>query len=179
MTRIYESFGENQACIRPAYGWTEQIMHAVKEEAVKNDMTVGVSDPVWKQLTDTGCCCGILPDDKVFGNWQRESATNQLLLAKNEGKILKAEDIIPKWAYRKKVVGIYNPGVGAKVAYLTRHKMWSDKLREIWNGIDKERSPLNYFQGALEPVSRKDGEWSYKYVGLKRKHLKNTPYWRI
>lgn len=179
MTRIYESFGDNQACIRPAYGWTEQIMHAVKEEAVKNDMTVGVSDPVWKQLTDTGCCCGILPDDKVFGNWQRESATNQLLLAKNEGKILKAEDIIPKWAYRKKVVGIYNPGVGAKVAYLTRHKMWSDKLREIWNGIDKERSPLNYFQGALEPVSRKDGEWSYKYVGLKRQNPKNTPYWRI
>jgi len=179
MTQLYKTFGKNQACTRPGYAWTEQIMHAIRDEAVKNGLTVGVSDPVWKQLGETGCCCGILPDDPVFGNWQTESATNQLLLAKNTGKILTADDIIPSWAYKKGIAGICNPGVGAKVAYEHRHLTWADKLRQTWNEIKTERSPLNYFQGALEPVGRKNGEWSYKYAGLERKNPKSTPYWRL
>jgi hypothetical protein len=69
-------------------------------------------------------------------------------------------------------------GVGPKVIYDKRHKTWEDKLREDWNGLGKQRSPLNYFQGALMPVG-KDNKQDivYKYEGLERKNPKHTPGW--
>lgn len=179
---LYKTFGKNQACTRPSYFWIEDIMHAIYEEAKKCGLTVGVSDPVWKQLTETGCCCGILPDDPVFGNWQRESATNRLLEAKNNGqKEIRLQDIIPAWA-EKVIAGddMVAPGVGPGVAYKRRHWTWVDVLTELWNNPGKERSPLNYFQGALKPKRRdKEGNLVYEYVGLKRQFLDNVPFWRV
>ena len=49
-----------QACTRPSFLWTENIMHAVHDKATECGLVVGVSDPVWKQLGETGCCCGML-----------------------------------------------------------------------------------------------------------------------
>ena len=154
-------------------------MHAIKDEAVKHNMWVGVSDPVYKQLGEHGCCCGIPKDHPVFGNWQRESATNQLLEAKETGKEIHATDIIPPWAY---VVGeeemiCYPAGPDAR--HNGAHKMWSDTLREVWNNIDMERSPMNYFQGALQPVGLDEkNDIVYKYVGLERTY-KKAPYWSV
>lgn len=175
---LYKSFGKNQACMRPSYLWTEQIMHGVFEEAKKHNLLVGVSDPCWKQLTETGCCCGISENDKVFGNWQRESATNQLKLARDEGKILGSKDIIPNWAYKVPLDKLVNPGVGPTVRFKRKHQTWSDKLNEVWNDITKERSPLQYFQGALIPIKKEKNEVYYKYKGLKRKNPDSTLYWK-
>jgi hypothetical protein len=177
---LYDQFGPRQACMRPPVVWTENIMHAIRDEAHRNGLVVGVSDPVWKQLSDSGCCCGIMPDDPVFGNWERESATNQLLLARDEGKILGPEDIIPSWAYDVDSGQIYNPGTGPLVAYKRRHEMWADKLRQVWNNTKGERGPLTYFQGALLPVRVDgDGDVYYKYVGLQRKHPPPQMYWSL
>jgi len=184
--QLYKSFGGLQSCIRPPYEWTENIMHAIYEEAKKCGMTVGVSDPVWKQLTESGCCCGILPDDPVFGNWEPENATNMLLKSKKTGCTIEARDIIPPWAYTAKLDGMVNPGVGPKVNWDRRHETWADRLWGTWNITSGQRSPLNYFQGALMPVKkepstfRKGGlEIIYKYVGLQRKRPECIPYWRI
>lgn len=180
LINIYKSFGGNQACMRPSHKWTEQIMYAVRDEARKHKLIIGVSDPAWKQLTEVGCCCGITEDDPVFGNWQTESATNQLLIAKNTGKILKAKDIIPEWAYHKNINGIVNTGPGPKAKFVRRYVNWSDKLSETWEDPSKERSPLHYFQGALIPIERdKEGHLSYKYVGLEPKHPKKTQWWKV
>jgi DNA repair photolyase len=177
---LYKNMGSNQACMRPSHKWTEQIMYAIRDEARKHNLTIGVSDPAWKQLTEVGCCCGITEDDPVFGNWQKESASNQLLIAKNTGKILTAKDITPEWAYTQDIQGIVNTGPGPKSKWDRTHIMWADKLNLTWNDISKERSPLQYFQGALIPIKRdKDGELSYKYIGLKPKHPKNTKWWNI
>lgn len=176
---LYKSFGTNQACMRPSHIWTEQIMHAVYHEAKKYNLLVGVSDPCWKQLTETGCCCGISEDDPIFGNWQKESATNQLKLAKEKGKVLCSKDIIPEWAYQVPLDKLVNPGVGPKVRFKRKHQTWSDKLKEVWNDISKERGPLQYFQGALIPVKKdEDGEIHYKYQGLDRKHPEKTLWWK-
>lgn len=177
---LYRSFGTRQACMRPPAVWTENIMHAIAEVGHEHGMTLGVSDPVWKQLTDTGCCCGILPDDPVFGNWEVESATNQLLIAKNTGKILGPDDIIPEWANSISATELVAPGVGPKAAYVHRHIMWTDKLRELWNNPEKERSPLNYFQGALMPDHRdENGDLFYHYEGLQRQYPESVPFWKI
>ena len=178
--QLYKQFGPTQACMRPPYTWTENIMHAVAEVSHRNGMVVGVSDPCWKQLTDSGCCCGIMPDDPVFGNWQTESATNQLLIAKTTGKILGPEDIIPEWAYKQGMPGMINLGPGPQSAWGKSHIHWSDRLRRVWNGMEKQRSPLNYFQGALMPDHVDErGDVFYRYEGLKRQYLGQTPYWSV
>lgn len=176
---LYKRFGRTQACTRPPAAWTEEIMHAVRDVAHECNMTVGVSDPVWKQLGDTGCCCGILPDDPVFGNWQRESATNQLLEAKATGKEIHFQDVVPEWAKSTLYADLCNTGVGPTAVWKTRHMTWEDRLRENWNTLDKERSTLNYFQGALVPVRRdENGDIVYQYVGLERQN-QSYEHWRV
>jgi len=179
LSKIYKSFGKVQACTRPAHTWTEQIMHAIHKHAKKRGMNIGVSDPCWKQLTDFGCCCAISPDDPVFGNWQRKNATEALLQAKNTGKLIGPDDVIPEWADVSLVHNLVNPGAGPQAAYIHRHVTWRDKLEEVWNEVEKERSPLNYFQGAVVPAKIENNQVFYKYVGLKRRKPKNTPFWTI
>jgi hypothetical protein len=180
LKQIYRNFGR-QACTRPSYMWTEQIMHSIHEEAHKCGLTVGVSDPAWKQLTDVGCCCGIKPDDPVFGNWERENATNALMNARDTGQYMYLKDIVPPWAYLNSISGIcaYQATAGPLNVYNRRHTTWADFLKETWNELKKERSPLNYFQGAIVPIDRdEDGNVVYQYKGLKRTN-KHSPYWMV
>lgn len=177
---IYKSFGKNQSCLRPSYKWTEEIMFKIADHARKRGLYVGISSPDWKQLNDFGCCCGIPPTDPVFGNWQRENATNALVRAR-DGEIteITSKDIIPEWAYDYSLSKIINLGVGPTTLYDKKHKTWAQKLEETWNTLEMERSPLNYFQGALIPTEIKEGEVVYKYAGLKKANKKHTPFWRL
>jgi len=168
----YMSFGSIQACSRPSYMWTENIMHKIKELAIVGGMTVGISDPVWKQLSDSGCCCGIMPDDEVFGNWEVENCTNTLIKARDGKKdgLLYLKDIVPSWAYKMPLANMVNLGVGGHVKIKKKYFVWADKLKEIWNNPKMQRSPVNYFQGAVEPTGNfdVDGNLIYKFIGLKR-----------
>jgi len=184
LKEVYSKLGKSQTCFRPSYRWTENIMHAVRDVTHQCGMTLGVSDPAWKQLTDTGCCCGMLPNDEVFGNWEPENATNQLLIAKlaserGERHLLWDKDIIPPWAHDVLKSQMCNMGAGPKQVYAKRHMTWADHLKAIWNNPKAERSPLNYFQGALKPVEHKDGAVGYEYVGLRRARRARIPYWNV
>lgn len=184
LEKVYRSFGKITACTRPASLWTENAMHRVRDEAHKHGMTLGVSDPVWKQLTDSGCCCGILPEDPVFGNWEVENATNALLLGKQavergEDFIITEKDIIPPWAYETLASEMCMLGTGPKTVFGKRHQTWADLLHRNYNDLTSDRGPFGYFQGALEPVTMEDGTLGYRYVGLKRQHPKNTPFWNV
>lgn len=79
LAAVYKKFGRTMACMRPSSAYTEKIMHEVAETARECGLTIGVSDPVWKQLSEVGCCCGIRPDDPVFGNWEPENMTNAVV----------------------------------------------------------------------------------------------------
>lgn len=176
--KIYKSFG-TQACTRPSYLWTEDIMHSIKEVALSHGLSIGISDPVWKQLGETGNCCGIEPDDPVFGNWQRESATNRLLEARDGiRKELHVEDIVPKWAYNVQFANMCALGAGPTYKYKHKHRTWADHLIDTWNMTEKDRSPMNYFQGALQIKEILDnGNVVYEYKGLERKHKKSA-FWK-
>ncbi len=180
LEQIYRSFGKVTACTRPSALWTENVMHKVAEHTHANGMTLGVSDPVWKQLTDSGCCCGILPEDPVFGNWEVENATNALFRAKHDpDMIIKPGDIIPQWAYEMLASKMTMLGAGPKIVFNRRHFTWADKLLKDYYDMNSDRGPFGYFQGALEPVDLPDGELGYKYVGLKRKFPEDVPFWRV
>lgn len=179
LKKIYAGFGKMQACTRPAYTWTEAIMHSVRDEAHKHGMTVGVSDPVWKQLSDVGCCCGIKPDDPVFGNWERENATNALITARDSAnKLISLSAIVPPWANEVKLGNMVNMGAGPLVVHDKRHMTWEDHLYYTWNNPSVQRSAMNYFQGAIRPHEKDaDGNWVYKYVGLERQNIPSI--WNI
>jgi DNA repair photolyase len=180
MRSVYRRFGPAQACTRPSYSWTEDIMHAVQEEAHACGLVVGVSDPVWKQLGDTGCCCGILPDDPIWGNWQRESATNRLLELQDGtlGEVT-IEDVTPAWAHKVLLSKMVNLGVGPTTVYAKRHATWADKMQREWDDLESERGPFVYFQGALVPKRRDaNGHLVYRWRGLERQH-KRAPYWHV
>lgn len=177
--KLYAGFGKRQACTRPSYLWTESIMHSIRDRARHHHLWIGVSDPVWKQLGEHGCCCGIPKDHPVFGNWQTESATNQLLESRDTGKELHIEDIIPEWTYDVNEEGLVCYPAGPKVRFMGHHKKWAHTLTEVWNNISMERSPMNYFQGALQPIKTDDnGNIIYKYKGLERAY-KTPPYWNV
>jgi len=176
---LYAEIGGRGVCQRVSYTWTEQIMHAVKEHAMANGLQVGVSDPVWKELTESGCCCGILPNDPVFGNWQRENMTNQLLESKRTGKVITFEDSCPPWAYDVPLQSMINLQAGPLIVYKSRHDKWADRLECNWYNLKSPRSPLGYFQGALELVKLSDGALGYKFKGLERRHPTRTPYWNL
>jgi len=180
LKKIYRELGPNQACLRPSSSWTEQIMHAVHETAHANGMWVGVSDPTWKELNDGGCCCGMPPDDPVFGNWERENATNALVRARDDRDlVLTIDDIMPPWAERILQAQMCNLGTGPQTCYSKKHSTWADKLAEVWNDLKSERGTLSYFQGALQPVQLDNGDVGYTFKGLERKDPKRTPYWSI
>lgn len=171
---IYSGFGPLQACTRPSYLWTENIMHHIAELAHEQGMVVGVSDPVWKQLSDVGCCCGIEPEHPVFGNWEPENATNALVVARDNGNTITFDDINPPWAKDRLAVSMINYGAGPKVVYARKRETWEDKLRDTWNTLGGQRSVMNYFQGALQPNGHDDkGNRTYQYVGLDREYRKS------
>lgn len=177
----YKSFGKIEVCSRPSYLWTENIMHSIKEITLQEGLTVGVSDPVWKQLSDTGCCCGILPDDEVFGNWEIENCTNTLIKARDGYKdgYMYVKDIIPQWSYNVLLSKIVNLGAGGELINKRKYWEWSDKLKDIWNNPKAQRSPFNYFQGAMIPTDKRDedGNVIYIYKGLQRQHKRTE--WNV
>ena len=178
LQKTYYSFGKRQSCTRPSYLWSENIMHKIVDTAHKYNMDVGISDPVWKQLSDCGCCCGIRPDHPVFGNWERESATNALITARDTKKKIYLEDISPPWSYKVKKDALVAVGAGPEQQYGRHHTYWSDHLRHVWNNVNMERNPTNYFQGAIVPIDvDSNGNLVYEYRGLERKYL-NT-IWKV
>lgn len=181
LKNIYQRLGKKQACLRPSYLWTEQIMHAIYEVAKSCGLSIGVSDPVWKQLTTTGCCCGIKPDDPVFGNWQRENATNAMYEAVHNFVLPITHDlVIPPWAGDILAGELGYMGAGPNKKYDRKHKTWRDKLLDNWNNPHHERGPLKYFQGAWRVHGQdEEGNLIYRYRGLLRREPRRTPGWYI
>jgi DNA repair photolyase len=180
MRKVYYAFGPKQACTRPAAAWTEDILHAVTERARANGLQVGVSDPAWKQLNDHGCCCGIPPDHPVFGNWQREQATNALVTARDTGREVGVADIVPPWAYDVRTEYTVAYGAGPFEKIRRRREYWSDELIKNVDSLTAQRGVLTYFQGALQFARRDaDGHAVYRYEGLRRRHPKHTPFWNV
>jgi len=167
------------SCLRSSRAWKEDLTFAIREHTHKLGMTFAISDPHWKELNDYGCCCGIPPDDPVFGGWQRKQATNAVLLAK-QGERVSAEDGIPDWAWETKLDEMVCI-TGPSNAFQRGYKTWGDKLRETWNDTKSPRGPLGYFEGVLVPVDRLDnGDVVYQYKESKKRDRSiKVPYIKV
>lgn len=172
----YKKTSIHGSCLRSSRAWKEDLTFAIRDEAHKLGMTFGISDPHWKELNDSGCCCGILPDDPVFGGWQRTQAVQAILDAK-AGKKIVARDYVPFWAKDVMKADLVVM-TGAKNAFDRATETWEDKLRQTWNDLQGARGPLHYFGGCLYPVGKKDGDVVYEYREIKRTGL-TTPHFKV
>jgi DNA repair photolyase len=161
------------ACNRLRRELAEDIFHSARDIAHKCGMTFASSDPLFKHLNDTGCCCGILPDDPVFGNWQRENATNVVVEARNNPtKRFTAKDGIPPWAHMQSMKGMCF-ATNAK-SQVMQNTTWAEKLQRGWNDLKSNRGVLYYLQGILKPVGvNSDGDIEYVYDEPVRKYIKH------
>jgi DNA repair photolyase len=160
------------SCIRPSRAYAEDLFLHAREVAHKCGMTFGVSDPIMKHLNDTGCCCGIKPNDPHFGNWQRENATNALVDARDKKIRIVGRDYIPEWSHN-----VPKHALCARVGWQAieaQRTSWAETLRENWNDLRNNRGPLVYFQNLLKPVALDDGDIVYEYAAPKRHNCK-TP----
>lgn len=175
----YRKMGKTQASLRPSAMWSEQIVHAIYEAAKARGMVVGISEPAWKDLNDGGCCCGMVNTHPIFGNFEPRNATQALVTARDTGKLLTLDDVTPEWAAEWKMSLICNiGGAGPKGAYEKRHLLYSDFIKRDWLNPASTRNPVVYFQGAVEAVMHGD-QVAYRYVGQKRRHPAQTPYWSV
>jgi DNA repair photolyase len=182
LVKIYKDITpKGGACIRPSRYWTEEVVHHALEVTHECGMHFTISDPVWKELNDFSCCCGIPPNDPIFGNWERESATEALLQSKwafekGKKKLVGIKDLVPPWAYdilKQDMCMITRAKGKASVKY----EKWADKLIETWNDLRTNRGVLHYFQGVLLPAKRdKEGNILYKYNPVERENRKTI--WR-
>lgn len=178
MTKFYKSATSRWgACLRASRSWKEELTFAIREEAHALGMVFSVSDPHWKELNDTGCCCGMLPDDPVFGNWERENGTNALVTAKAKydaglPALMYVDDIVPPWAYEQSIIGMCLVG-GVKGAIAQKYTTWADKLINTWNDPKNARAPLHYFGGVARPHSLDANKnMVYEYVDVPRKNVR-------
>lgn len=159
------------ACNRLRRELAEDMFYTARDVAHKCGMTFASSDPLFKHLNDTGCCCGIKPDDPIFGNWQRENATNVVVEARaNPGKKYTAKDGIPEWSNHQSMKGMcFATDARSQVMSNTT---WAEKLRKGWNDLKSNRGVLYYLQGILKPVGvDADGDIEYIYDEPIRKYM--------
>lgn len=159
-------------CNRLNREFAEDIFYGARDLCHKLGMTYASSDPLFKHLNDSGCCCGILPDDPVFGNWQRENATNAVVVARDEGRKVSAMEFIPSWSWVQSMKGMCFSTNAQSMLYT--NTKWGEKLRKTWNDLKSNRGILYYLQGMLQPVSvNKEGDVEYTYKEPARKNLKH------
>ena len=129
----------------------------VREHVHSLGMTLGISDPHFKEWNDTGSCCG-MPEsgDKWFSNWSRRQMTEVIVQAKRasdrgEDRLFNYEDWRPDWAHQIP----FSDSVNVKNWHnfrLLKNSTFGDHMRIKWNNPKHPRGPFKYFGGVLFPV---------------------------
>lgn len=180
---FYGQHGAHGACIRLGRPFVEELTLKIRDECRALGMTFACSDPLFKELNDYGCCCGISPDDKVFGNWEARQLTNALIVAKTGERrgMVYFEDVCPSYADKVKLWDMVAL-TGVKNLYKSRYHTWRDRLHGRYNDLKSNRGPLQYLQGILKPVSRdKNGDIVYQYdsAAADARTGYKSPVWKL
>lgn len=155
-----------QACRRANRGYKYDLTMKIREKTHELGMVWSSSDPHFKEYGDSGCCCGILPDDPVFGKWSRKQMTNIVVEGRQaslrgEQRYYTWKDVAPEWAEEVMLSDMVN---------LANHhdkdggRTFGEHLRNKWNNPHHSRGPWRYFGGVLRPCGKeKNNDVIYKY----------------
>jgi len=166
-----------EACRRGSRDYKFDMTAKVRDYAHKLGMVFACSDPHFKEFNDTGCCCGILPNDPIFGNWSRRQLTNVVHEMKKDfdkgiRRRVTYADWAPEWAHNVRAVEMYNCG-GWHAKRVRKYFTFGDAMRNKWNNPYHPRSPFIYFAGVMHPVGvdqNEDVVYEYRSWDLDYSH---------
>jgi len=173
--------------LSPNRGTNLRLNRNVKERFIKkiykfcaqHNLTLGVSDPDFKELCTSGSCCGMpdnFPDNRGLENWTRDQLTYHL---KEARRLWHTEGIKTRLTFDK----VYNSGTSP---YLDEPKFANDNfdvvgrnyaerslltqkliLLEKWDNLRSPINPRNYLHNKLIPVALDDqGRYIFEYNPL-------------
>lgn len=127
----------------------------------KLGMRFACSDAHFKELNDTGCCCGL---DSSWA-WSRGQFTNALIKARKCGSVCwKDIDVDREWEPFWKFSEVRNCGDWKRYRKYKNVNCGMAK-KNIWNNPKDSGSPYLYFDGRLKPTKLdEEGNVMYDYV---------------
>lgn len=153
----------------------EPFVRKIYEFCARHNLTLGVSDPDFKELCTSGSCCG-MPDvytpNPLLQNWSKNQMTYHL---KN---LRKHYHLTGECSTLR-----FDEAYGSDAEYLDDLKMTNDHvavtsmcaadrrvrtfrliLQDEWNNLRSPGNPRNYFHGKLMPINVDDnGNYVYVY----------------
>jgi len=148
----------------------EPFIKKMYQFCVKNNKHFACSDPDFKELNMSPCCCGLSNDPKW--SYMKNQLTGAISRMRKEGKtFLELNDVIVDEEEHKWWVetGLFGTDCVCKTALTTpevsRFTYWM-QFKKDWNNLRSPRCPYNYFMGKLKPSGKKDKEGNiiYEYV---------------
>ena len=151
-------------------------MLKIRDYAKSQDLSIGVSDPHFKELSDSALCCGIPVEgknaNKYFGNYSRGNMTEIVVKGRKafeeHGDNLQFSftDWAPEWwkEIRRRDMACLGDIVKYTLSKTREFQSWYDFQRNKWNSPSHFRSPYYYFEGILHPIGiNKDKDVIYEY----------------
>jgi len=141
----------------------ERIMKRIYIKCRLLGLQINISDPDFKELNDSGCCCGLPSEhpNPEMTNWSRGQLTELIRLVRagywgSEGRVkdLTFEDIESRVAnnwfeesrYLKDSIKYWNTDFSKTKA---GHKT---EFIHSWNNLRSPDNPYNHYHGLLKPV---------------------------
>lgn len=144
---------------------------------MKHGLTLGISDPDFKELCTSGSCCGMpdeFPDNPEMCNWTRNQLTYYIKeCRRNFHKGTGSTDIVFDEVFNDKIstyladprLSIYYYGVIGRNG--SERDIFTLKLlmQEHNNNLRSPKNPRNYFHGKIEPYRLDEyGNYVFRYV---------------
>lgn len=157
------------------------IIEKIYEYCKDNDIHFAISDPHFKELNDSGSCCGLPCDDSPLSNFQKSQWTKIIREAREHyletGKKqkIKFEDIDKgdfDWEDDLKANSFIG-FIDKKGDDQHKRETTKNNLKNRWNQPNKGSSPYKYFYGRLKPIrldKNQDVVYQYNPSDLDKKH---------
>lgn len=166
----YRKLSINMGYLRLNRKVKEKYALEVYKEGRRLNMNVSFSDPDFKELGCSGCCCGLTKEEINYSHGQ---FTEALIYARKNGTV--TWDFIAKDLEWTKSIIVDDTGIPMisehadgrdKVVFKSiANQSLFDYFRTIWNNPVSEKSPYKYFHCILRPIGLDlNKNIIYKYI---------------
>lgn len=163
----------------------EQYVKYIYKFCLEHNMVFACSDPDFKELCQTGCCCGLPPagqhPTKDMNNWSSHQLTAKIMDARiqyhktGECTSVRFNEVYaPKdWIFDEQ--GLSHQDIGCtKFVYAIRKQLTLRSMMQAkWNNLNSYANPQSYFHGKVVPVgldeSRENLLYKYNPMGYEQR----------
>lgn len=152
----------------------EQYIKKIYKFCEKHGLTLGISDPDFKELCTSGSCCAmpdVFPENPEMCNWTRNQLTYHIKECRRNfhkgtgstemffNDVFNDEQspYLSEHEFANYYIGVISRNAAERSLFTPKLLM-----QEHWNSIRSPKNPRNYFHGKVTPV-RLDGEGNYVF----------------